>query len=241
MDGGRSGVGAGGSRRHRDGRGAGHRRGDRAERSPTWARASAPWTCEPTRHRRSWRRCRAGPTRRWAWTSTTSTPTVGLVEGAAAELGPIQALVLAAGVLKREPFTDVTEEAWDWQLDTNLKASFFLSRTVGEHMREAGTHGQHLHLHLHLRHHGRRQLGTGVRRVEGRRHRAHLRHGPSLRTGRHPRQQHRSWFHRHAHAASRLLARGTGLHRQHAAGAPGRPGRGRRRWRSSWPLTTPAS
>ena len=64
-----------------------------------------------------------------------------LLEGAAAELGPIQALVLAAGVLKREPFTDVTEEAWDWQLDTNLKASFFLSRTVGEHMREAGTHG----------------------------------------------------------------------------------------------------
>lgn len=64
-----------------------------------------------------------------------------LVEGAAAELGDLRAIVLAAGVLKREPFTDVTEEAWDWQVDTNLKATFFLSRAAGEHMRAAGTTG----------------------------------------------------------------------------------------------------
>lgn len=65
----------------------------------------------------------------------------GLVEGAATALGDIRAIVLAAGVLRREPFEDVTEEGWDWQVDTNLKATFFLSRTVGEHMREAGTKG----------------------------------------------------------------------------------------------------
>ena len=65
----------------------------------------------------------------------------GLVRGAADALGDLRAIVLAAGVLRREPFTDVTEEAWDWQLDTNLKATFFLSRSVGEHMREAGTKG----------------------------------------------------------------------------------------------------
>lgn len=65
----------------------------------------------------------------------------GLVLAAAATLGDVRALVHAAGVLRREPFVDVTEEAWDWQLDTNLKATFFLSRSVGEHMRGAGTKG----------------------------------------------------------------------------------------------------
>jgi len=65
----------------------------------------------------------------------------GLVQAADDTLGGIRAIVLAAGVLKREPFEDVTEDAWDWQVDTNLKATFFLSRTVGEHMRQAGTKG----------------------------------------------------------------------------------------------------
>jgi NAD(P)-dependent dehydrogenase (short-subunit alcohol dehydrogenase family) len=64
-----------------------------------------------------------------------------LVKAAAAELGTLRAIVLAAAVLRREPFTEVTEEAWDWQVDTNLKATFFLSRTAGEHMRAAGTPG----------------------------------------------------------------------------------------------------
>ena len=64
-----------------------------------------------------------------------------LVNGAAAALGDVHAIVLAAGVLRREPFTEVSEEAWDWQVDTNLKATFFLSRTAGEHMRASGTPG----------------------------------------------------------------------------------------------------
>ncbi len=59
-----------------------------------------------------------------------------LVTRAADAFGGVHALVLAAGVLKREPFGDVTEEHWDWQLDTNLKASFFLARAVGEHMQQ---------------------------------------------------------------------------------------------------------
>lgn len=59
----------------------------------------------------------------------------------AAELGTLVSATLAAGVLKREPLTEVTEEAWDWQLDTNLKSTFFLARRVGEHLRAAGTSG----------------------------------------------------------------------------------------------------
>ena len=115
-----------------------------------------------------------------------------LVSGAAAALGDVRAIVLAAGVLRREPFTEVSEEAWDWQVDTNLKATFFLSRAAGEHMRASGTPGSITHLHVDLGHDGWRQLGAGVRRLQGRRHRPHLRHGPSLRALRDPRQQHRA-------------------------------------------------
>jgi len=64
-----------------------------------------------------------------------------LVAGVADELGGLRAIVLAAGVLRREPLTEVTEEDWDWQVDTNLKAVFFLSRVAGEHMRSAGVKG----------------------------------------------------------------------------------------------------
>lgn len=65
----------------------------------------------------------------------------GLIRRAADGLGDLHAIVLAAAVLRREPFVEVTEEGWDWQVDTNLKATFFLSRSAGEHMRRAGTKG----------------------------------------------------------------------------------------------------
>ncbi len=64
-----------------------------------------------------------------------------LVEAAATNLGDVRAVVLAAGVFKREPFEDVSEAAWDWQLDTNLKSTFFLARVAGEHMRQTGADG----------------------------------------------------------------------------------------------------
>jgi NAD(P)-dependent dehydrogenase (short-subunit alcohol dehydrogenase family) len=65
----------------------------------------------------------------------------GLVGRTVDELGGLQALVLAAGVLKRQPFGEVTEEAWDWQVDTNLKATFFLSRVAGDRMQAGGVKG----------------------------------------------------------------------------------------------------
>jgi NAD(P)-dependent dehydrogenase (short-subunit alcohol dehydrogenase family) len=64
-----------------------------------------------------------------------------LVDGAMRDLGSLDAIVLAGAVLRREPLTAVTEEGWDWQVDTNLKSTFFLARTGGEAMSAAGTRG----------------------------------------------------------------------------------------------------
>jgi NAD(P)-dependent dehydrogenase (short-subunit alcohol dehydrogenase family) len=64
-----------------------------------------------------------------------------LIAESAAEFGDVVGIVLAAGVLKREAFTEVSEKAWDWQVDTNLKATFFLSRAAGEYFRAAGIKG----------------------------------------------------------------------------------------------------
>ena len=58
----------------------------------------------------------------------------GLVSEAAAELGSLDAAVLSAGVMRRQPLDEVDDESWTWQLDTNLKATFFLARTAGQQM-----------------------------------------------------------------------------------------------------------
>jgi 3-oxoacyl-[acyl-carrier protein] reductase len=64
-----------------------------------------------------------------------------LLQEAAEGLGDVVAVVLAAAVLRREPFIDVTEEAWDWQVDTNLKSTFFLARAAAELFTTSGTAG----------------------------------------------------------------------------------------------------
>jgi NAD(P)-dependent dehydrogenase (short-subunit alcohol dehydrogenase family) len=64
-----------------------------------------------------------------------------LVSQAAADLGSLDAVVLSAGVLRRQPFDDVDEGSWDWQLDTNLKSTFFLARAAGRYMQAHGTRG----------------------------------------------------------------------------------------------------
>ncbi len=61
--------------------------------------------------------------------------------GRADALGGLEAVVLAAAVMRREPFEEVTEEGWDWQVDTNLKSTFFLSRAAGARMRAAASGG----------------------------------------------------------------------------------------------------
>ena len=65
-----------------------------------------------------------------------------LVRLAEERLGGVQAFAHLAAVLKRRArLADVTEEDFDLQVGTNLKASFFLTRAVADSMIAAGTGG----------------------------------------------------------------------------------------------------
>jgi len=67
---------------------------------------------------------------------------VAEIERMAAEVlgafGRIDVLVNCASVFYRKPIEEVTEHDWDVNLDTNLKAPFFLSKFAGAAMRRQG-------------------------------------------------------------------------------------------------------
>jgi NAD(P)-dependent dehydrogenase (short-subunit alcohol dehydrogenase family) len=66
-----------------------------------------------------------------------------LVARARAELGALDVLAHLAAVLRRRHnIDDVSEDDWDFQLDTNLKATFFLCRAAARAMREQGRGGR---------------------------------------------------------------------------------------------------
>ena len=61
-----------------------------------------------------------------------------MVRAVVAELGGLDVLVNAAGVNRRIPSLEVTPEAWDEIVDTNLKGIFFASQAAARAMRERG-------------------------------------------------------------------------------------------------------
>jgi NAD(P)-dependent dehydrogenase (short-subunit alcohol dehydrogenase family) len=66
-----------------------------------------------------------------------------IVARARSALGSVDVLAHLAAVLRRQSnIKDVTEEDWDVQLDTNLKASFFLCRAAATAMVEQGRGGR---------------------------------------------------------------------------------------------------
>jgi NAD(P)-dependent dehydrogenase (short-subunit alcohol dehydrogenase family) len=66
-----------------------------------------------------------------------------LIARARSEFGSLYALAHLAAVLeRRNDANDVTEDDWDRQIDTNLKAAFFLCRGVGRAMVEQGQGGR---------------------------------------------------------------------------------------------------
>ena len=67
----------------------------------------------------------------------------GLIRRARDELGSLYVLAHLAAVLRRRKTVDeVTEEDWDFQIDTNLKAAFFLCRAAARAMVEQGRGGR---------------------------------------------------------------------------------------------------
>ena len=65
-----------------------------------------------------------------------------LVERVVKEWGRIDILVNNAGINIRQFAVDVTEEAWDSILDTNLKGVLFCAQAVGRYMIERGEGGK---------------------------------------------------------------------------------------------------
>lgn len=57
-----------------------------------------------------------------------------MVDQAVKWAGKIDILIHAAGVGKECPFLEVSEDLWDWTLDTNLKGSFLCSQAVARVM-----------------------------------------------------------------------------------------------------------
>ena len=65
------------------------------------------------------------------------------VVAAASAMGPLRGIAHMAGVLRRRSsLADVSEDDWDFQHDVNLKAAFFLCRTVGTALQSAGRGGR---------------------------------------------------------------------------------------------------
>ena len=62
-----------------------------------------------------------------------------LVDRVLTEFGHIDTLINVAGVNRRKPALEITEDDYDFVLDINLKGSFLVSRAVGKHMIERGS------------------------------------------------------------------------------------------------------
>ncbi|MDE1939134.1 MAG: SDR family oxidoreductase [Alphaproteobacteria bacterium] len=66
--------------------------------------------------------------------------TAALVERAAAEIGPLTALVNSASLFENDSWYSVTRESWDEHMETNLRAPFVLSQAFARQVPRDG-HG----------------------------------------------------------------------------------------------------
>ncbi len=65
-----------------------------------------------------------------------------LVEDAVGRFGRVDTLVNVAGVNRRKPAEDVTEDDYDFVMDINLKGCWLMSQAVGRHMLARGSGNQ---------------------------------------------------------------------------------------------------
>ncbi len=65
-----------------------------------------------------------------------------IVEAAVKDLGGIDILFNNAGIIRRAPITEFTEEDWDSVMNVNIRTLFFLSQAVGKRMIKQGRGGK---------------------------------------------------------------------------------------------------
>jgi gluconate 5-dehydrogenase len=74
-------------------------------------------------------------------------PAIGAaVDGAAARHGRLDILVNCIGIQREEPLLEVTEDAFDAVVRTNLKAAMFLAQACARHQVAGGRGGAQVHL-----------------------------------------------------------------------------------------------
>lgn len=69
-----------------------------------------------------------------------SVPTI--IDATIGELGGIDVLVNNAGIIRRAPVTELSEEDWDDVMNVNIRTPFFLSQAVAKVMIEQGRGGK---------------------------------------------------------------------------------------------------
>jgi gluconate 5-dehydrogenase len=65
---------------------------------------------------------------------TSESAVIDAVERIESEVGPIEILVSNAGIQRRAPLTDVSQEVWEEVVRTNLTSVFLVGRTVARGM-----------------------------------------------------------------------------------------------------------
>ena len=148
-------------------------------------------------------------------TAPPSTPRWTKVRG---EFGPIEIMVTSAGIDEFCPFTEITIDAWERMLAVNLTGTFHCLQAAVPDMLAAGW-GRIVTISSSSAQSGAARHGA-LRRVQGRRDRAHQGAGGRVRPARHHREHDPARVHRHAHGPPGRGARRPPERRRVAARTP---------------------